>query len=79
MENNWQIINGKLHREFEFPDFKSAIGFVNKVADLAESQNHHPDILIQYNKVTLELWTHTEGKISEKDYKFAQKIEETIL
>lgn len=79
MEHNWKIVAGKLQREFEFPDFKSAIAFVNKVADLAESQNHHPDILIYYNKVTLQLWTHTEGKISEKDYGFAEMVDEIIL
>lgn len=75
METKWQIIGGKLHRELEFPDFISSINFVNKIANLAEARNHHPDILINYNKVTLELWTHTEGKISEKDYKLAEEID----
>lgn len=75
MENNWQIIDGKLQKNLEFPDFVSAIAFINKVADLAEAQNHHPDISIHYNKVSLELWTHTEGKVSEKDYKLAIDID----
>ena len=73
--NSWQLLDGKLRREFIFADFPSAIAFVNKVAEVAESKNHHPDIIINYNKVTLELWTHTEGKVTGKDYEFAENMQ----
>lgn len=71
---DWGERDGKLYREFVFPDFSSAMKFVNDVADLSEKANHHPDILIHYSKVTLTLWTHTEGKITEKDVLLAEAI-----
>ena len=52
---NWQLEDGKLVRDYTFPDFVAAMAFVNKVADLAESANHHPDIDIRYNQVRLAL------------------------
>ena len=57
--NNWVVDdeNKKIHKDFKFADFKEAMKFVNKVADLAESEGHHPDITIHYSRVTLELWT----------------------
>lgn len=72
---NWEISNNKLKRTFEFRDFSKAIKFVNRVAELVEAKNHHPDILIKYNKVTLELWTHTEAKVTQKDYELAKEID----
>lgn len=73
---NWQNKNSKLTREFTFTNFKQAIAFVNQVAELAENQNHHPDILIHdYKKVTITLTTHDAGnKITSKDTKLAKKI-----
>lgn len=73
---DWEVIDSKaLKRKFKFPDFKSAIEFVNKVADLAEEESHHPDITINYNKVTLELSTHAIEGLSENDFILAAKIE----
>lgn len=74
----WEKIeNGsKIRREFTFKNFKEAIKFVNEVGDLAEQNNHHPDIAINYNKVTLTLTTHDEGKLTEKDFTLAQMIDE---
>lgn len=57
----------KLAQRFEFDGFKSALDFVAKVAEIAETQNHHPDILIEYNTVTIKSWTHDTGAVSEKD------------
>lgn len=74
--NKWLEQNGKLTRTFEFPSFPAAIEFVNKVADLAEDLDHHPDIHINYKKVTLELTTHSAGKIMERDRELAQRIDE---
>lgn len=63
-----------ISREFNFKDFLMAMDFVNKVATLAESEGHHPDIYIFYNKVKLELWTHAVGGLSENDFILAAKI-----
>jgi 4a-hydroxytetrahydrobiopterin dehydratase len=57
-----------------FPDFITAIQFMNKVAELAESEGHHPDISILYNRVQLDLWTHSIGGLSENDFILAAKI-----
>lgn len=72
----WKIIdNKKLSREFKFKDFKEAMAFVNHVADIAESEGHHPDIYIFYNLVRLELSTHAVGGLSENDFILAAKID----
>jgi 4a-hydroxytetrahydrobiopterin dehydratase len=52
---------------FVFDDFAGSIAFVNRVAELAESENHHPDIAISYNRVTLRWWTHTAGSVTDRD------------
>jgi 4a-hydroxytetrahydrobiopterin dehydratase len=65
----------KISRQFKFKDFKEAMVFVNKVADLAEGEGHHPDISIVYNKVTIELTTHAVGGLSLNDPIMAAKID----
>src|SRR5262249_59299998 len=67
-------ISRGLARRFEFGDFRKAIGFVNRVADLAEEQGHHPDIAIHWNKVDLVLWTHKIGGLHENDFILAAKV-----
>ena len=62
-------------REFEFKDFKEAMTFVNNVADLAETEGHHPDITIHWNKVKLDLWTHSVDGLTENDFIVASKID----
>lgn len=71
---HWELKDGKISRSLEFNDFKEAMAFVTKVADEAEEMDHHPDILISYNKVDLELVTHSEGGLTDKDFTLAQKI-----
>lgn len=71
----WEIKNNKLSKVFSFADFVSAIKFVNAVAELAEKENHHPDISIKYNYVELILWTHDIGSITEKDRSLASKVD----
>jgi 4a-hydroxytetrahydrobiopterin dehydratase len=71
----WNEVEGALEREFGFPDFRSAMAFVNRVAELAEAENHHPDIAIHYNRVTLRWWTHTAGDITERDRQLAAKTD----
>jgi 4a-hydroxytetrahydrobiopterin dehydratase len=64
----------KISREFTFKDFREAMRFVNAVADLAESEGHHPDISIVWNRVRLELSTHAIKGLSENDFILAAKI-----
>jgi 4a-hydroxytetrahydrobiopterin dehydratase len=71
----WQIQTGVLTRTFQFEDFRSAMRFVNAVAELAESAGHHPDIDIRYNKVRLGLVTHDAGGITEKDFDLAKNAD----
>ena len=73
----WKLVTEGTHRikrEFTFEDFVQAMGFVNKVADTAEEEGHHPDIYIYYNKVVLELHTHAVGGLFENDFIMAAKI-----
>lgn len=65
----------KIFREFIFKDFKEAMRFVNAVAKIAESEGHHPDIYISWNRVRLELWTHSIAGLSENDFILAAKIQ----
>ena len=65
----------KISKEYKFKDFIGAMNFVQRVADLAEEEGHHPDIHIHYNRVLLELWTHAIGGLSENDFILAAKID----
>lgn len=69
-----QVAVHKITRQFKFENFKEALVFVNKVGELAESEGHHPDIKIVYNKVALDLFTHAVGGLSENDFIMAAKI-----
>jgi 4a-hydroxytetrahydrobiopterin dehydratase len=71
----WKYEENKLIKIFKKESFKAAIAFVNNVAELAEEANHHPDILIQFDKVTLSLFTHESHGVTGKDFLLAQKIE----
>ena len=67
----WSEISGQITRTFEFDDFVGSMAFVNKVAEYAEREQHHPDILIRYNRVTLTVSTHDAGGITVKDFDLA--------
>ncbi len=76
LKTPWDVVDEKhLRRSFTFADFKEAMEFVNKVAEVAESEGHHPDISIHWNKVDIDLWTHAIGGLSENDFILAAKIE----
>ena len=76
LTKKWEVKkNKKISREFIFNNFKEAIKFVNNVAIISEREGHHPDIHIFYNKVIIELWTHSIGGLSENDFIIAAKIE----
>jgi pterin-4a-carbinolamine dehydratase len=68
----WSDVDGKLEREFKFGSFPDAVAFVNRVAELAESENHHPDIEVHYSTVVLRWWTHTAGGITDRDRELAE-------
>jgi len=73
---NWNKETEKIAKEFTFENFKEALAFVNQVGDLAESMDHHPDILIHsYKKVKISLTTHSSGKVTDKDHQLASKID----
>lgn len=74
----WTLADKSISREFMFPDFNHAMQFVNGVAELANQENHHPDIHISYNKVRLELSTHKIGGLSINDFILAVKIDHLI-
>ncbi|HXF97041.1 MAG TPA: 4a-hydroxytetrahydrobiopterin dehydratase [Gaiellaceae bacterium] len=69
----WSEVDRALERTFTFDSFRDALAFVNEVGRLAERENHHPDIAIHYNKVTLRWWTHTAGGVTERDRDLAEK------
>src|SRR5438876_8553233 len=62
-------------RQFKFPDFKQALAFVNRVGELAETQGHHPDILLAWGKAEITLWTHKIDGLTESDFIMAAKID----
>ena len=72
-DGGFSEVDRKLEREFALGGFPEAIAFVNRVAELAESENHHPDIEVHYDKVVLRWWTHTAGGITDRDRELADK------
>ncbi len=71
----WSQVGDSLQRTYSFNDFPNAVAFVHRVAELAEECQHHPDILVRYNKVTLTLTTHDAGGLTDKDFQFAQSMD----
>jgi 4a-hydroxytetrahydrobiopterin dehydratase len=71
----WHREGSEIRKEYRHADFKAAMAFVNRVADLAEAADHHPDILINYNRVTLTLTTHDSGGLTESDFRLASAID----
>ncbi|HEY7112132.1 MAG TPA: 4a-hydroxytetrahydrobiopterin dehydratase [Thermoanaerobaculia bacterium] len=76
----WSLGEGatRLSRRFEFRDFVQAMEFVNRVAEIAEAEGHHPDIAIHWNKVELTLWTHAIGGLHENDFIVAARIDRLL-
>lgn len=76
LPGDWKLKSSQLEKSFEFPDFKQALEFTNKVGDLAEEQEHHPDIFLSYGEVRIQLSTHSAGGLTENDFILAAKINE---
>lgn len=72
---DWARVGDAISRTYAFKDFVQAMAFVDKAAEAAEAAQHHPDILIRYNKVTMTLSTHDAGGISHKDFDLAAKLD----
>ena len=75
---DWIESGGALEKTVELPSFPAAIAFVQRVAELAESENHHPVISISYRKVTLRWTTHSAGGITDRDRELAKRTDELI-
>jgi 4a-hydroxytetrahydrobiopterin dehydratase len=72
----WKVVNEHhIMRSYTFPDFRTALAFVNKVGALAEEQGHHPDILLAWGKVDITIWTHKVDGLTESDFILAAKID----
>ena len=76
--SGWVEANGALEREFRFADFVEALAFVNRVGEVAEEMNHHPDIEIHWNRVRLRCWTHVTRSITERDHRLAARVNELL-
>jgi 4a-hydroxytetrahydrobiopterin dehydratase len=71
----WELRRNKIRKAYRFRDFKESMRFVNRVAELAEEEGHHPDLSISWNRVTITLTTHAIGGLSENDFIMAAKID----
>jgi 4a-hydroxytetrahydrobiopterin dehydratase len=77
--DGWSFENNQIHCDYHFGDFKEALDFVNKVGVEAEKMDHHPDIFLHsWNKVKISLSTHSEGGITEKDFRLAGIIDNLV-
>lgn len=76
----WQLDedNSMLSKRFSFTDFTETMTFVNHVAELAQKEDHHPDMHVFYNHVDIDLWTHSVGGLHENDFILAAKIDQII-
>ncbi len=74
---DWQLVGDKkIRKSYRFADFASGLAFVNAIGAIAEAEGHHPDILLGWGKVEIELWTHAIDGLSESDFILAAKIDE---
>ncbi len=77
LSKGWKVIkNYYLEKEYTFKDFKEALSFTNQVGEVAEKENHHPDIYLSWGKVKISIWTHKIDGLTENDFILAAKIDE---
>ncbi len=77
--NDWQVVAGHhLEKTFRFKNFADALGFVNRVGELAEEVNHHPDLHLAWGKVKVTIWTHKIDGLTESDFVFAAKADQRL-
>jgi len=71
----WQLDGGAIKKEWEFADFREAMKFINQIADLANTHDHHPELFNVYNKVSLRFSTHDAGGLTNRDFRIAGEID----
>lgn len=77
LDAGWEVVDEHhLEKSFDFPDFVSALAFVNRVGELAEEQGHHPDLHLTWGEARVQIWTHKIDGLTESDFVLAAKIEE---
>jgi len=74
----WSVVGGRLRRSVAFASFRALMDCVNRIADLAEAEGHHPDLSIHYSQLDLELYTHAVGGLTENDFILAAKIDRLL-
>jgi 4a-hydroxytetrahydrobiopterin dehydratase len=79
LDGGWQVVEERqLEKEYQFKDFREALGFTNKVGELAEAQGHHPDIYLAWGKVKITIWTHKINGLTESDFVMAAKADQLL-
>ena len=73
--SGWELKDNAISKRYKFKEFMGGIRFINRVAETAEQMDHHPDIMINYTRITFSCSTHDQGGITEKDFKLASEIE----
>jgi 4a-hydroxytetrahydrobiopterin dehydratase len=79
ISSDWHLNNNKISKEFLFVNYRHTMDFVNRVANLAEEEGHHPDMHVYYARVVIELWTHAINGLSENDFIMAAKIDRLMV
>jgi len=74
--NGWTVLDNRLRKAYTFTDFAGALAFVNKVGAIAEAEDHHPDVMLSWGRVVIELWTHSVKGLSENDFICAAKFDQ---
>jgi 4a-hydroxytetrahydrobiopterin dehydratase len=73
---DWSLEGTTIVRRLEFKDFRGAVAFLDRITPVADEQNHHPDVTLSWNELTLTLWTHASGGLTERDFRLAQTIDQ---
>jgi 4a-hydroxytetrahydrobiopterin dehydratase len=77
--SGWQVVNDHhLEKNYPFPDFKTALDFVNRVGEIAEQEGHHPDLYLSWGKVGVKIWTHKIDGLTESDFILAAKMDHLL-
>lgn len=77
--NGWRVVDEHhLEKEFRFPDFRTALAYVNRVGEMAEQQAHHPDLLLAWGRVRVTIWTHKIDGLTESDFVFAARCDALV-
>lgn len=72
----WSLEGTQIVKHLEFKDFRGAVDFLDQITPVADEQNHHPDVAIHWNELTLTLWTHASGGLTERDFRLAATIDQ---